>query len=718
MITKDLILQKISEVEIITNFVPDFNPSTPSKNYKSVFSDTDNTPSLNFYKHGVGWKFKSHNTGHQGDVWQFAADIYKLDSKKDFHKVLSNLNEDLNLNITVSNVITKPHVIEFQEFNELFLNYWKEYKVFPETLIKYNVQQLAYHEFHNKDGIKRKFFYKNTNTIVVCYTVNNRIKLYIPAIPELITPLYKFAGQTKKFGYKNQTSSDIFGFAQLPEKCDYIIFCAGEKDCLVANAHGFNSLSCQSEHQLPSISLIESLKKKTSHLLCCYDNDQAGKQAAEKLNKTFGIQPIFLPAEFKDLALFFKSKNKEDFEILLQNALFNSNLKQEQEKIKRESGKTVFGKTREYLNRFYHIRVNTIKHVYEFAPIGGLEFKELNENALFIELQEAGISISLNNLKAFLKSGYCTDYNPLAYYFENLKPWKEGDTDYISKFANYVKAENQQQFNHHLKKWLVRSVKCALVDGYYNKQAFILVHSDQNAGKTSWCRYLCPPSLRDYIIENINPDNKDSIIALATNFLVNLDELKSLSRSDINTLKSFFSIDKVNVRLPYESRNITAQRVCNFIGSTNEAQFLSDETGSVRWLCFNISAVNHNYNNYITGVSEMNIDDVWSQAYSLFKSGFKSELSPDEIRANEDRNSVYRQLPPEFEFLPRMFERTIEQGLEFFMTSSEIASHMANNTKLKISPVNVGKALKFHGFDRIKSSSLQVYGYFINKLPI
>ena len=134
---------------------------------------------------------------------------------------------------------------------------------------------------------------------------------------------------------------------------------------------------------------------------------------------------------------------------------------------------------------------------------------------------------------------------------------------------------------------LVRSIACALLEYVFNKQVFVLVGAGQNTGKSTFCRWLCPPFLSDYITEYINTD-KDGLIVLATNFLINMDELATLSKTEINSLKSLISKDKINVRLPFARRTSVHPRRANFIGSTNNDEFLTDETGSVRWLCFEI----------------------------------------------------------------------------------------------------------------------------------
>ncbi len=724
MITKEQVLKCTTEEDIIRFYVPDFI-STAKKNYRSPFGGKDSNPSLSFYRDKTGWKFKSHNSGNQGDIFQFVADWEKIDCKKNFRQVLEIIDKNLNLGLNGSSKTkkqsekektdTSPFKIEYQSFTPLFLAYWKLFGIDQATLLKFKVRQVKLLAFTNSAGKNYSFDYLKLNQAVTCYNISDRLKIYVPEIPHAFNNDLNFRGQKKSFGYKSQTSSDIFGLAQLqPPPHEYIIFAAGEKDCLCANAHGFNAISLQSENQLPQEDLIKSLRLKAKVLLSCYDNDEAGKNASAKLQKTFGINPINLPADCKDLAIFFTKYKKPDFQRLLSDAI-NRKQKTDQERKQKSEGNTVFHQAEDYLTSKYTFRFNSIKHVFEFSTIDEFTYREINENSLFIELNKAGIKISLNNLKALLKSDFCPRYNPIQYYFENLKEWNDNEPDYIDKLASHVKCEDQEAFNLHFKKWLVRAVKCSMIDGYFNKQALILVHAEHNSGKTTFMRFLCPPALSDYIAENINPEQKDSLIALATNFIINLDELKQLSRSDINIVKSWISLDKVNVRLPYESRASVVQRVCSFVGSTNMGEFLQDETGSVRWLCFKIKSINHDYNNTITGTKNVNIDDVWSQAYSLFKSGYQAELTQEEVKQNEERNAQFNQLGPEVELLPNFIEPSDSTKGEF-MTSTEIHNYMQAWTTIKLNSIMVGRAMIFHKHQKVKNSATQRYGYYVKCL--
>jgi predicted P-loop ATPase len=299
-------------------------------------------------------------------------------------------------------------------------------------------------------------------------------------------------------------------------------------------------------------------------------------------------------------------------------------------------------------------------------------------------------------------------YNPFTEYFNKLPIW-DTKTDYISFLASFVKTADRQRFDNHFKKWIVRVVACALVDGIFNKQAFVLVHDKQNSGKSTFCRFLCPPVLDNYIAENLSID-KDSRILLCRNLLINLDELSTLSKVEINSLKSLFSKDKINERLPYDRRNSILPRRCSFIGSTNQVEFLNDETGSVRWLCFVIDKIDWDYS------SKVNIDMVYAQAYYLFKNGFPYEITATEVKENDEYNRQFLINTPEKELVNKFIEPGTKEQHHYFWTSTDVLLYISNITesKIKLSPVNIGKALKLCGFERIKQNPEKIYGYYVN----
>jgi hypothetical protein len=371
-----------------------------------------------------------------------------------------------------------------------------------------------------------------------------------------------------------------------------------------------------------------------------------------------------------------------------------------------------FRLAKEYLEENFDIRSNIVSNEFEYRDKGKGEYKSMNENTIFIKMQLDDVNLGLNNLVALLKSELVAHYNPFWDYFTNLPEWDQ-QTDYIIALSQYVKvkANDRKRFDNHFKKWIVRMVKCALHDDFFNKQAFILVHDKQNSGKSTFCRFLCPPKLKNYIAENLSID-KDSRILLTTNMLINLDELSTLSKVEINSLKSLFSKDKINDRLPYDRKNSIIPRRASFIGSTNQAEFLNDESGSVRWLCFIIEEIEWSYKD------EVNIDLVYSQAFHLLNSDFIYNLTPDEIKENEEINKQFQIVTAERELIQKYMEPGTKKDHSRFMTATDILVYIKEFAPLvnNLNKVNIGKSLKFLGFERVKHHEKKIYGYYVTFL--
>lgn len=692
---KNTILQQITQVDIY-NFYYGAG-FKPYEKISSPFSE-DKNPSFKVFKNG---SFKCFCTGKQGDVFQFVADIKNIDCKTQFAELLKFISEDMgvikehsqkqknNKSVPIS-ADANHFLFTAKAFTKQHFEYWLQgnWNVTEDVLKRYNVKALDKFEFFNskKNQIQKiKLF---TGVLGFIYQIENNAELYIPK-----------QDKAKKFFYNNLSSDTIFGLSQLQEKEPYIIICAGKKDCLILNANGFPAVCFHSEASNITQEQINKLTTITDNIYLCYDNDKTGLQRATELCQLYSIRQIILPEKYNDIAEYFKVYDKSHFTKLLAEIQ-----EYEQDISEEDTPNTIFHIAEKYLSTYYKFRYNTIALDIEYCKKTTHDWQSLNENSLYLEMQKKGIKISINNLIAILKSEFVPHYNPIQEYFENLPKW-DGKTDYISNLANYVFPLDREKFNHHFKKWCVRTVKCALIDRYFNKQAFVLVHKTQNSGKSSFCRFLCPPELSQYLAEDISND-KDARILLCKNFLINLDELSSLAKKEINTLKSYFSKDQINERLPYDRKNTILPRISSFIGSTNRDTFLDDETGSVRWLCFQITGINWNYR------QEFNIDLLWAQAYALaFSNDFNSEMTFEEIQENEERNRSYQILSAEQELIAKNFKPCNEIKGKF-MTASDILVEL-QIYGIKLSQVQVGKALNALGFERIKHKQRQVYGYFV-----
>ncbi len=364
---------------------------------------------------------------------------------------------------------------------------------------------------------------------------------------------------------------------------------------------------------------------------------------------------------------------------------------------------TIFDQIKKYADQKYRIRFNLISLDYEINLIGQNHWESLNINSLLIELNKNGINANYPKLEILIKSNLIERYNPIKEYFIELSKYDQ-KKDYIYELASHVKTNDDEAFVYHFKKWLARAVICAIEKEKINKHCLVLANGDQHSGKSTFIQNLIPKKLSNYIAEDIGTD-KDSRIKMCKNLIINLEELSVIGKTEVNFLKSLISKVFINERLPYERRAENLPRICSFIGSTNMVDFLTDETGSVRWIIFDvIGRINFSYSKTV------DIDKVWAQAYYLayYDENFEPELTPQDIIDNEIRNERYTSLTIEQEIILKYFEKS--DDLDYFNTSTDVLTKLLP-LGLKLNREKIGRALSGFRFKRIKHPKRQVYGY-------
>lgn len=81
-----------------------------------------------------------------------------------------------------------------------------------------------------------------------------------------------------------------------------------------------------------------------------------------------------------------------------------------------------------------------------------------------------------------------------------------------------------------------------------------------------------------------SPDSKDFLMLLQGNLIIEFSEGETLSRGEIKQLKALITTQQDKFRSPYERHIQTHPRRCVFAMTTNQSEYLKDETGNRRWL--------------------------------------------------------------------------------------------------------------------------------------
>jgi predicted P-loop ATPase len=108
-------------------------------------------------------------------------------------------------------------------------------------------------------------------------------------------------------------------------------------------------------------------------------------------------------------------------------------------------------------------------------------------------------------------------------------------------------------------------------------------------------------------------DTKAMVELMQGAWILELPELASFGRSDIRQIKAFISRTTDKVRLAYDRRADLFPRQCVFIGSTNDEEFLRDDTGGRRFwpIVCEVSLID-------TDRLAGEVDQLWAEAYDIY----------------------------------------------------------------------------------------------------
>lgn len=108
-----------------------------------------------------------------------------------------------------------------------------------------------------------------------------------------------------------------------------------------------------------------------------------------------------------------------------------------------------------------------------------------------------------------------------------------------------------------------------------------ILEGAQGIGKSSAMRALFGSP---YFTDNMAPiGTKDAQIDLSGAWCIELAELNTLRKSEVDLTKAFLSCRIDRFRPPYGKENINRPRQCVFVGTTNKSIYHADETGSRRF---------------------------------------------------------------------------------------------------------------------------------------
>jgi hypothetical protein len=304
-----------------------------------------------------------------------------------------------------------------------------------------------------------------------------------------------------------------------------------------------------------------------------------------------------------------------------------------------EQIKNPYERLERYINGHFVIRRNVVNFTTQILKKPSLDTTGFDENSIWNLCRKSGIKCNMAEVKAFVNDPrHFVIHDPFKEYFIDLqKTHKPTDLDAIAKLAGYIRTDYVEFWQVMFRKALIRCVAAA-IGGYVNREAIVLCDPKERAGKTSFVRFLNPWGEKEYYCEEVIVNHKDQMFRICQNFIYLIDEIGSerYNHKTMDYLKLILSKSSVNERKVYAVDTSFMERKVSFWGTTNLPYLSAGE--NTRWISIPISSIDHNYNNYITGHSEVSIHDVWHEAYTAYMNGEAFELTPQERDQQEELN--------------------------------------------------------------------------------
>ena len=169
----------------------------------------------------------------------------------------------------------------------------------------------------------------------------------------------------------------------------------------------------------------------------------------------------------------------------------------------------------------------------------------------------------------------------------------------------------------------------------------------------------------------------------------------------------------VKYRMPYDKYVEEHPHLASFVASVNGNDFLTDPTGSRRFLPFEVLSID------IERAKAISMDNVYAEAKALLKSGFRYWFDDDEIAELYRESEDFQVQTAEMELLLRCFEKPTEDESYSLMTTTEILTYLGIYTHQPLVAKRMGEALKKARYIKVskrRNGGSPIYVYKIRKI--
>ena len=343
---------------------------------------------------------------------------------------------------------------------------------------------------------------------------------------------------------------------------------------------------------------------------------------------------------------------------------------------------------KQFFAQNYELRYNVIKQYEEFRekptcqnrkpPHGNEEppqWKQLTDRELkriaFEQMEQVGVAWSID-VELYVRSAIVRDYNPIEDYLKRCPKWD--GTDHIRQLARRVPCNTEHWPNWFHRWFLAMVAQWQQLSRDYGNSIVPLLIGRQGTHKSTFCKLILPPSLREYYIDDIKLDSAEQVERMISRMLlVNIDEYNAKTDREQAKIKRILTERDVQTRKMRSDQYQMLPRMASFIATTNAPEPLCDPTGSRRYLCCELKGI-------IDTESPINYPQLYAQAIAELQQHVPWYFNKEEEAAIEQHNQMYMQQSTPEQIILAYYEPAPSQK-EYFLLAVDIQRELQSHLR-------------------------------------
>ena len=276
-------------------------------------------------------------------------------------------------------------------------------------------------------------------------------------------------------------------------------------------------------------------------------------------------------------------------------------------------------------------------HRVRVGPVADIDCPKCGEEeeiSLLVKFHSVGDSWvkqgQISQVIKFLAQEYRV--NPLRASLKKLN-W-DGTKRLDAWLPNYMGTKDTEYTRAVGRKWMISAVARAFEPGC-QADHMLIFEGAQGIGKSQALRALGGQFYTEYSggMTGGGTLHKDMVAVIAGKMIVEMSELATVRRADMEALKAILTTTIDDVRLSYERDPKSYPRTCVFAGTTNEVgqAYIADLTGARRFWPTHVGEAGP----VRTDLLKQDVSQLWAEAVEAYESGEDWYTVPQELVAEE-----------------------------------------------------------------------------------